>query len=578
MSLGRAAKKFAHLREQDEFVYDEIFSTNAYGLEEKDVRNKVVLDLGANLGFFTVLCNYLGAKKVVAVEANPKIYVKFLENTKGMDKVKSFNVAVSDESNKVVKINDNGGESSLYFEEKYGFFEVNTLTVEALMCDPLEKDGDDIVLKLDVEGSEYDVLLNMPDQVFDRIKTVFVEIHSKMNPVHRGFEILMDKLREKGFHCVHKKALMNWFKASEDSEKVWEEGDQANFKFIRTVAIKASGLKVISDKPSVLCCISTKDRYFTTLPLAVSSVLNQTVLPNELVLFDDGEHRDLRNEELYVHIFKTLDSKRVKWKVNFGANIGQHHNHEQANKMGYDLVWRVDDDEVVEPDVLEKLLRHFKDPKVGAVGGSVITPGGETPGGSNRMIDILDTPNLQWSRGHGVFEVEHLYSSFLYRANKAHYCLELSPVAHREETIFSHELHQAGYKLLVDMSAVTWHYRSSTGGIRDHKDKTMFDWDERIFAKKMEEWGYKVLCLDCGIGDHYAFLHTLPHLMKRYDHLMLGCCYPEVFEDYRDRVKLLSIAQTANVVQGDNIYKWMIDNEWQKNLVEAFAAKYEVKL
>jgi hypothetical protein len=66
--------------------------------------------------------------------------------------------------------------------------------------------------------------------------------------------------------------------------------------------------------------------------------------------------------------------------------------------------------------------------------------------------------------------------------------------------------------------------------------------------------------------------------MKRYDHLMLGCCYPEVFEDYRDRVKLLSIAQTANVVQGDNIYKWMIDNEWQKNLVEAFAAKYEVKL
>jgi hypothetical protein len=51
-----------------------------------------------------------------------------------------------------------------------------------------------------------------------------------------------------------------------------------------------------------------------------------------------------------------------------------------------------------------------------------------------------------------------------------------------------------------------------------------------------------------------------------------------VFEDHRDKVKLLSIAQTVNVVQGDNIYKWMIDNEWKKNLVEAFAAKYEVKL
>jgi len=572
MKERRIEKKFGHLREQSPFIYDEIFKFNIYNLQESDVRGKVVIDVGANLGFFSILCSYYGAKLVIAVEPQPEMYASLLENTRGMDRIKTFRAAVLDEAGKTVKISSRGGESSIYHEGEVSTSEIGTLTVDSLLCDPLEAMGikdEDMVLKIDAEGVEYDILLNMSDKTFSRFNTILLEIHSELHPVHKGFDLIINKLEERGFKYSSKVPLLLF----NESGNPYAHGPQANYRFDWS-----RRFSLVNEKPSVLCCISTKDRYFTTLPLAISSIISQTVVPDELVIFDDGEHKDLRNEELYVHLFRTLDAKNIKWKVDFGQRIGQHHNHERSNMMGYDLVWRIDDDEVAAPDVLEKLLKHFRDPKIGAVGGAVITPGGETPGGTNRIVDLLDTPNLQWSRGSGSFEVEHLYSSFLYRANKAHYCLELSPVAHREETLFSHELMLAGYRLIVDKSAVTYHYRSSTGGIRDHKDKTMFDWDERIFVRKMESWGYKMVSLDCGLGDHFAFLHSLPKLIEKYKRVIVGCCYPEVFEDYVDKIKMMPVGAIQNVVQIGNIYRWMTENNWKGNLMEAFAAQNGVQL
>jgi FkbM family methyltransferase len=572
MNKNRLSKKFGHLKKQDPFIYEEIFDLNVYDMQESEVRGKTVIDVGANLGFFSVLCSYFGAKNVFAVEPQPDMYFKLLSNVENSKNVRTFQVAVTDKKGDSVKINSRGGESTIYFHDSTDtsfVHKVDTVTVEDLVTiEQLQIKDRDMVLKIDAEGAEYDILLNMSDEMFERFGIIFVEIHSNLHPVYKGFDIIVNKLEEKGFFCSHKMPLKN------KVQGVWTDGDQANFKFVK--GKKPKDIRVLNDRPSVLCCISTRDRYFNTLPLAISSIANQTVVPDELVIFDDGEQKDLRKEELYVHLFRTLDIKNIKWKVDFGKKIGQHHNHERVNTMGYDLVWRVDDDEVVEPSVLEKLLKHFIDPKVGAVGGAIITPGGEQEGGTNRLVDIFDTPNLQWSRGSGSYEVEHLYSSFVYRANKAHYCLELSPVAHREETIFSHELMLAGYRLIVDKGALTYHYRSSSGGIRSHTDKTMYDWDEAIFVRKMLGWGYKIVVLDCGLGDHFAFLHCLPKLLKKHEHVIIGCCYPEVFEDYKSVAKIIPVGFLVNVVQGDNIYKWMIENGWGGNLVDAFAKKYGV--
>lgn len=338
---------------------------------------------------------------------------------------------------------------------------------------------------------------------------------------------------------------------------------------------KGKGYKPVFRKPTVLCSISTKDRY-DVLPMAIQSVCFQTVVPNKLVIFDDGEHKDLRQIETYSHLFKLLDSKRIAWEVIYGAKKGQHHNHQIANKMGFDYVWRLDDDEAAEPNVLEKLLFHMKD-GVGAVAPAVIMPGAEQKGGTNKIEDIFHTPNLQWSKNQGVHEVDHLYSSFLYRANIVDFCTDLSPVAHREETLFSYELKRKGYKLIVDTDVVVYHYRQNNGGIRAYNNEFFYDHDEKIFLNKLREWGYRLITLNCGLGDHLAFSNILPKLIEKYDMVIIGCCYPEVFEDYK--VKVIPVGATMRI-NHESIYEWMIKNNWSDekgNLVKAYECMYEIK-
>ena len=54
----------------------------------------------------------------------------------------------------------------------------------------------------------------------------------------------------------------------------------------------------------ILCSIATKGRYFTTLPIVIESIINQTKKPDKLVIFDDNdEPQDLRNHFLYQHFF-----------------------------------------------------------------------------------------------------------------------------------------------------------------------------------------------------------------------------------------------------------------------------------
>jgi hypothetical protein len=329
-------------------------------------------------------------------------------------------------------------------------------------------------------------------------------------------------------------------------------------------------------REKILATISTKDRY-DVLHLAIQSIALQTVKPTKLIIYDDGEHKDLRKVDVYNHLFHLLEDKGIEWEVVFGEGKGQHFNHQKANKMGYefDFIWRLDDDEFATPEVLEKLLRHMS-PAVAAVGGSVITPKAESPGGTNKIEDVFHTPNMQWCRGEGVVDVDHLYSSFLYVPGIVDYNLDLSPVAHREETMFTYSMKRAGYKLLVDRSAVTYHYRQTTGGIRSHDNKWFYQHDDKIFMRKLEEWGYKFCSLNSGLGDHLAFSSkALPRLIEKHEHVVLGCCYPEVFKDFP--VKTIPVGAVMGALPDENVYKFMINEHWKKSIVDAYVKMYGVE-
>ena len=318
----------------------------------------------------------------------------------------------------------------------------------------------------------------------------------------------------------------------------------------------------------VLCSVATRGRYFTTLPLVLNAIINQTRPVDKLVIFDDNdEPQDMRKEMIYQYFFQMLDAKGIAWEWLFADKKGQHHIHQRANTMGYDLVWRVDDDAVPEPNVLEMLYYYIED-GVGAVGGSVLTPPylPDTLHVTGKIDNIDAEPNIQWGVIKEEKQVEHLHCTFLYRAGICDYNLGLSRVAHREETLFTYQLQQKGFRILVAPNAVTWHMKNPQGGIRSENKAEMYAHDEQIFRNILQYRDKTVVVLNCGLGDHLVFTHVLPAIPNA----EVFTCYPEV-------VPGRSIAEAIRLF-GDidpwNVYKKMDQWKWKDSLENAYRKLY----
>lgn len=318
----------------------------------------------------------------------------------------------------------------------------------------------------------------------------------------------------------------------------------------------------------ILCSIATKGRYFTTLPLVLNAVINQSKPVDKLIIFDDNDApQDMRNEFLYQNFFWQLNSRGIEWEWLFAEKKGQHYIHQQANRAGYEWVWRVDDDAIPEPNVLENLAKYIAD-DVGAVGGSIINPPNPptTVVATGKIDNIDNEPNLQWGLISDVKTVEHLHCSFIYRAGICDYNLGLSRVAHREETLFSWGLHRKGYKLLVVPNAVTWHYRNPNGGIRQDSKIEMFEHDELVFRNILAYRDKTIVVLNGGLGDHIVFSHVLPDIKNA-----------EVFTCYPDIVPGRSIAEARALfgsIDPYDIYGKMDQWKWTGTLEEAYRKLY----
>ena len=318
----------------------------------------------------------------------------------------------------------------------------------------------------------------------------------------------------------------------------------------------------------VLCSVATRGRYQTTLPLTLNAIINQTKKVDKLVIFDDNdEPQDMRKELVYSYFFQMLDIKGIQWEWVYAHKKGQHHIHQMANTMGFDWVWRVDDDAIPEPNVLQTLF-NYTSKKVGAVGGAILTPPlqFESFKPTGKIENINTEPNIQWSFIHKVKEVEHLHCSFLYRAGVHDYNTGLSRVAHREETLFTYGLYLKGYKILAVPNAVSWHLKNPNGGIRSETNQKLYEQDELVFRNTITYKDKKIVVLNCGMGDHIVFKNVMPDITNA-----------EVFTCYPDIVPGRSIAE-AKALFGDidqwNIYRKMAQWKWTDSLENAYRKMY----
>lgn len=147
---------------------DETFLEEAYGLLA--VYNKTVLDVGASIGDSAIYFALKGAKRVYAYEPNKETFSYLLENVKinsMEDKVVPLNIAIASKQGKVCLIPETSSGSSHVSNEEVecGYW------VDA---EPLPLNAD--ILKMDCEGCEYDVLLNIEPGLM-RFQEIMLEFH-----------------------------------------------------------------------------------------------------------------------------------------------------------------------------------------------------------------------------------------------------------------------------------------------------------------------------------------------------------------------------------------------------------------
>lgn len=366
----------------------------------------------------------------------------------------------------------------------------------------------------------------------------------------------------------------------------------ANFRVEATKPIDIEKIHksktVVIEDWTVTAAIPTKGRY-NVLSSCILGVLNQTIKPTKLIIFDDGEQKDLRQDPMFQNIFKLLDTKGIEWKVVFGKRKGM----AEIDQLIVETcethwIWRLDDDNYPEPNVLERLIEVARDDDtIGALASCAIVPKNTNSTwhkiSSGDIRDIYDSPNVQWDTFDGIREVDHLHNTFLYRRKlSTHgYNTALSPVSHREETMFTWGIKKQGYKLVVVGDVITWHNQQSDGGIRSYEVSENMKRDESIFVKEMasDNVGFrqtKIMVLDTGIGDHYVFKCILSKLRQKYGRLILAVCYPEVFHDEID-ITFISIQDAKNLgcnFDEANVYRWMAMNNWDKHIQQAYEAMY----
>ena len=353
------------------------------------------------------------------------------------------------------------------------------------------------------------------------------------------------------------------------------------------------GVYINSSNNRTVCAeLSTRGRYWTTLPMSLMSIAMQTRTPDKLILYDDNpDPTDLRKNFMYSHIFGLLQEKRISWSVLFTKGRGQVHNHQEAlTNACTKYVWRLDDDVVAEPDVLETLLSKFDD-TIGAVSCMIHHPSTPILDAPEYALSLLhfkepEWTSREWFRFDGDYDgAEHLYSTFLYDreagTDAGGYMTSLSRVGHCEETIFSNRIKRSGKKLVITGDCRLYHLRNPEGGIRDSSTIEMFQSDEKKFLQYMNFDGSssKIFYLNNGIGDHYAFRMALPIILAATNtkNVTIAACYPDVFHGMD--VKIISL-DAANAIMSPeeiercNVYAFIAKTGWKSSIVDAFVKIY----
>jgi FkbM family methyltransferase len=166
-------------------LINEIFSDN-YKIFEKEIKFRdgdVVLDVGANEGMFSILIAKLfPGVRVVSLEPVPRTFENFKKNIvlNGLKNIEPYNIGVGKPGQHTIMLTINredysGGSSSLITFDKEGHLQVEVGLISLDEAFDLYKIDRCRLLKMDIEGMEYEALY--PCTILPRVDYMTAEFH-----------------------------------------------------------------------------------------------------------------------------------------------------------------------------------------------------------------------------------------------------------------------------------------------------------------------------------------------------------------------------------------------------------------
>jgi FkbM family methyltransferase len=192
----------------DRFMIDEVWLNDEYGLDHCAIMSIAgIIDVGAHIGAFSVKASKLFPGNLIwAFEPAMDNFNLLKNNLKLNDcsNVQIYQNAVTDKEKKVdLFINENhtGGHSLIPdFHDKKVKVEIDTASINTFVE---EKKIDSIgYLKIDCEGSEYQILDSLSPAVWNKIHYMGVEFH----PV-AGYDAMatITAILQRGFRLIRQK-------------------------------------------------------------------------------------------------------------------------------------------------------------------------------------------------------------------------------------------------------------------------------------------------------------------------------------------------------------------------------------
>jgi FkbM family methyltransferase len=221
--------------------YKEFFVDGIYSGLNLDNLN-VVIDIGANVGLFTKYMLCKSAKKVFCYEPNKSAFESLSKNYKNNSSVSLNNLAVSTNNDKLrLYLDPNNTLVSSAKRNTSNFYDVDSITLKQIF-DQNNIDKVDLI-KIDIEGMEYELVENMDDEIFNKVDSFIIEYHDLQSmDKSTGVNKLIKKFKEQKYsvkfgdnifkNCsylyAHKDANVNTLTLTEiqtlnnfDTDKLW---------------------------------------------------------------------------------------------------------------------------------------------------------------------------------------------------------------------------------------------------------------------------------------------------------------------------------------------------------------------